>query len=110
MSEITKKDDPGLKYDMLYLGMTRPPTYLGVPLTAFLFETFGLVIVFLGTGSLPFLLLIVPVHGVLYLLGSSDPGRFDAWGKWVLTFGRMPNFLFWRAGSCSPLRLKSCEF
>lgn len=104
MSEISKEE---LQIDELFLGMTRPATYWGVPLVAFLLEMFTVIIVFLGSGNPLWLALALPIHFVLYLISATDPGRFDAWRLWLMTFGRTPNILFWRsAASYSPLRVK----
>lgn len=103
MSELNQD---GLEVDELYLGMTRPATVLGVPLTAFVAEVLVVALIFLAIGNVIWLALFAPIHAVLFLISSTDPGRFSSWAMFIKTFGRSTNWLFWKATSFSPLRLK----
>jgi type IV secretion system protein VirB3 len=89
--------------DPLFAGLTRPATMWGIPLTAFVFEFMATVLIFLAVGKPLYLLLGVPIHGVLYLLSANDPGKFDAAWIWLITFGRCLNRKHWEGASFSPL-------
>ncbi|MES9906755.1 MAG: VirB3 family type IV secretion system protein [Sedimenticola sp.] len=63
----------------LFLGMTRPPMFAGVTFNAFVLNSGFSIIVFLGTGELPWILIGVPFHLISYLICEKDPNLFDAW-------------------------------
>ena len=94
--------DEIIKVDTLFVGMTRPATVWGVPYTAVAMEAMAVAIIFLAIGNPLYLLLAVPIHGVLYLVGSSDPGVFDSIMVWVQTTARCLNTRYWGASSFSP--------
>lgn len=103
---MSEKNLNGLEVDELYLGMTRPATVFGVPLTAFVAEMLVVAVIFLAIGNALWLLLVVPVHAVLFLMSATDPGRFESWAMFFKTFGRCTNAMFWKSASYSPLRSK----
>ena len=92
--------------DPLFVGMTRPATVWGVPYTAVAMESVVVAIVFLAMGNPLYLLLAVPIHGILYLIGSSDSGVFDSIMVWIQTSARCMNRAFWGAASFSPGKVK----
>lgn len=92
--------------DPLFVGMTRPATVWGVPYSAVVIEAIIVSVIFLAIGNPLYLLLAVPIHGVLYLIGSADPGVFDSLMMWVKTTGRCLNTRFWGAASFSPGSVK----
>lgn len=97
----------GLIADPVYLGATRPPMKWGVTYTALLLNMVFTMEVFVVTKNLLTLLLAVPIHGLSALLCVRDARIFDLALLWCRT--RLPmlagNYLFWRAGSYSPLPL-----
>jgi len=94
--------DDTIAVDKLFVGMTRPATVWGVPYTAVAMESMAVAIIFLAAGNPLYLLLAVPMHGILYLVGSSDPGVFDSIMVWVQTAARCMNSRFWGAASFAP--------
>lgn len=92
--------------DVLFVGLTRPATAFGIPYAAFMIEFMAALIVFLGTGNPLHLSVIVPMHGILYLISAKDPQIFEAIAIWLKTSSRCVNFDFWGARSFSPLAVK----
>lgn len=92
--------------DVLFVAMTRPATVWGVPFSAFIIEFMGTVLIFLGVGNPVVLLSFIPIHAILYLVSSEDPGAFDSLFLWVQTFGLCLNRIFWGGASFSPLSPK----
>lgn len=95
-----------LHKDTLFVGLTRPTMVLGVPYLAFVVEVMGFCILFINASSFMHLLIILPVHMVLYLIGARDPGVFDSLYIWTKTYGRCRNMRFWGAASFSPLPVR----
>lgn len=97
----------GLIADPVYLGATRPPMKWGVTYTALLLNMVFTMEVFVVTKNLLTLLLALPIHGLCALLCARDARVFDLALLWCRT--RLPmlagNYLFWHAGSYSPLPL-----
>jgi type IV secretion system protein VirB3 len=89
--------------DELFVGLTRPTTMWGVPYTAFVIEFMVTTLVFLAVGNPLYLLLAVPVHGVLYAISASNPKAFEALYIWSKTIGRCRNNRFWGAASFAPV-------
>lgn len=89
--------------DTLFIGLTRPATMWGVPYIAFVIEFMVTTLIFLGVGNPVYLLLAVPIHGVLYLISAHDPGIFGSIFVWAKTIGRCRNSRFWGGASFSPL-------
>jgi type IV secretion system protein VirB3 len=102
-------DDVLIQVDPLFVGMTRPATVWGVPYTAVAMESMAIAIIFLAIGNPLYLALVVPVHGVLYLVAASDPGVFDTMKLWATTAGRCVNRRFWGAATFAPGKLKKWE-
>lgn len=92
--------------DPLFVGLTRPATMWGVPYHAFVVEFMTTTLIFLAVGNPLYLLLAVPIHGVLYLVTAHDPGAINAIFMWMQTIGRCRNSRFWGAASFSPLATK----
>lgn len=92
--------------DVLFVGLTRPATMLGIPLSAFVIEFMATGIIFLAVGNPLYLLLALPIHGVLYLISANDPGVFSSIMIWMKTLGKCRNTRFWEAASFSPLPTK----
>ena len=92
--------------DPLFVGLTRPATMWGIPYLAFVAEFMATTLIFLAVGNPLYLLLAVPIHGVMYLVSANDPGVFNSIFLWMKTFGRCRNTRFWNAASFSPLPTK----
>jgi type IV secretion system protein VirB3 len=96
-------DTEDVKTDDLFIALTRPPTIFGVPYGAAVLEAIVVLTVFLAIGNPLYLLLAVPVHGLLYAVGAADPRIFDALFLWLKTVGRCQNAGLWGAATFSPL-------
>ena len=92
--------------DVLFVGLTRPATMWGIPFLAFILEFMVTVLIFLAIGNPLYLLIAVPIHGILYLLSANDPGIFDSLYMWMKTVARCRNTRFWGSASFSPLSNK----
>ena len=99
-------DNNDIHIDPLFVGLTRPATVLGIPYIAFVIEFVSVTLVFLGVGNPLYMLLCVPIHGILYLISANDPGVFNSIYLWMRTLGRCRTSRFWGAASFSPLASK----
>jgi type IV secretion system protein VirB3 len=89
--------------DPLFVGLTRPATMWGVPYTGVVIEVLLVAIVFLAMGNPLYLLLALPIHGILYAIGSHDPGIFDSIAMSAKTVWKCRNAGFWNgAASFAP--------
>lgn len=99
-------DEEDVITDPLFVGLTRPTTMFGIPFMAFIGEFMATVLIFLAVGNPIYLILAVPIHGILYLVSVNDPGAFDSIYIWFITNGKCRNTHFWGANSFSPLSVK----
>jgi len=95
-----------LHKDLLFVALTRVPTIMGIPYMAFVLEVMFASIIIIMVGKPHYLLLVVPVHAVLYLISARDPRIFPEIEIWLKTAGRCLNRGFWGATSFSPLSTK----
>ena len=106
-TQIAIDRNAGLIADPVFLGATRPPMKWGVTYSALLLNMVFTMEAFVITKNLLVLLVALPIHGLSALLCARDPRVFDLAFLWCRT--RLPmlagNYLFWRAGSYSPLEL-----
>jgi type IV secretion system protein VirB3 len=95
----------GLRADVLFVGVTRPPMQFGVTYSALLVNLMFTMELFLLTKQLLTLLIALPIHGVCLLLCARDARFFDLLMLWVRTRGPavVANLRHWKAGSYSPL-------
>ena len=99
--------DVTVTVDPLFVGLTRPATIYGIPYEAFVVEFVLVAILFLAVGDIFYLLLIVPLHGVMYLVGGQNHAAFGSLKVWQMTKGQCKNTPFWGgAASFSPLASK----
>ena len=104
MNQSDHAEHDTLTVDPLFVGLTRPATVLGIPYEAFVVEIVLVTVIFLGVGDPFYMLLIVPLHMVLYLISSQNPNAFGSIRIWTMTKGRCKNTQFWGgAASYSPL-------
>ena len=99
-------DTDDINTDVLFVGLTRPATMWGVPYIAFVIEFMAVTLIFLAVGNPFYLLLVLPVHGVMYLISANDPGIFNSIFIWMKTTGKCRNSRFWGGASFSPLPMK----
>lgn len=97
------EDNEIITVDSLFVGLTRPATLYGVPYFAAIFEFMITVIFFLMHGNPLSLLVIIPVHGILYVISAADNNIFNAVALWAVTSSRCQNRFFWGSASFSPL-------
>jgi len=102
---MTRKSQ-SLHKDTLFVGLTRPAMVLGVPYIGFVIEVIGASVFFINSPSLLSMLGVLPVHGVMYLIGAHDPGVFESIYMWTKTYGRCRNMRFWGGASFSPLPMR----
>lgn len=95
-------DQEDVMTDDLFVGLTRPATMWGIPYHAFIVEFMVTTLVFLAVGNPLYLLLAAPIHGVLYLISSSNPRVFGEIAIWMAVNSRCVNSRFWGAPSFSP--------
>lgn len=101
------EQDVTVTVDPLFVGLTRPATILGVPYEAFVVEFVLVSVIFLGVGDPFYMLLLAPLHAVLYLVSAQNPNAFGSIMIWSRTKGRCRNTHFWGgAASFSPLATK----
>ncbi len=99
-----REGDHDVYVDPLFVGLTRPATIWGIPYEAFVIEFMIVTVIFLAVGDPFYMLLIVPVHAVLYLISAHDSNAFGSFFIWTKTIGRCKNTRFWcGAASFSPL-------
>lgn len=100
-------EDEAVDIDPLFIGMTRPPLVLGVPM-----EFFGINFIVFGIGFILFtalsskILFIVavtlPLHAIGYIATEKDPHWM---GVWITKFNKCPptrNRVHWRSNSYMP--------
>lgn len=91
-----------ISVDVLFVGLTRPATIFGIPMGAFVFELCAITCLFIGVGNPLYMLLVLPIHGVLYAISFKDPGMFDDISLFFKTLSLCLNFRFWGCRSFSP--------
>ena len=99
------KDNPNL--DPLFVGMTRPPLVLGVPM-----EFFGINFILFGIGmiafaslsgkALFFLCVCIPLHIAAYILTEKEPHWMSIYITKLTWCGRIQNRAFWKSNSYKP--------
>lgn len=100
---MSQHEEQDVQTDLLFVGLTRPATVLGVPYIAFVVEFMATALIFLAVGNPVYLLLAAPIHAILYLISANDPGIFGSVFVWMKTTARCRNSRFWSAASFSPL-------
>lgn len=98
----TDQQEEDVTTDELFVGLTRPATICGIHYYAAVAEIVATGIIFLVAGNPFYLLLILPVHGVLYLISASNPRGFNELASWMQTSARCVNSRHWKATSFSP--------
>ena len=93
--------------DPLFIGLTRPPLVLGVPIM-----WFGLNFMFFGVGLIAFtgligkflwlVLVSVPLHLFGYWMTTKDAHWMSVFTAWTRHAGPTRNKSFWKSNSFSP--------
>jgi type IV secretion system protein VirB3 len=99
-------EDEELQVDPLFGGMTRTPVWKGVPYWACIMSAVLVYITFIVSHNPFMLVLYLVLHGILYAIGSHDPGVYDDVRLWLLTSARCFNVKLWKAKSFSPCQTK----
>ena len=100
---------PDLIVNPVFVGLTRPATVLGVTYITFVIEFIGVAFIFLATANPLWLALLVPVHGLMYMVSAHDQARASNWMLAVITKGRCLNRLYWRSSAFSPATPKRVQ-
>lgn len=88
--------------DPVFVGLTRPTTMFGVQFEAFIVNFMFSTMVFLGTGNPLHILVMLPIHGLFYVISLKDPRIFSLVMMKVKSLGYCRNRVFWKANSYSP--------
>lgn len=104
-------EEPGIRSDPLFGGLTRPPTYLGLPIEALVAIMFVSVVSFLVASMIDTgvewkvfpLGLGVVLYAVARLLCAADPRVFRYIGLRLKTKALHRSRAHWRCGSYSPV-------
>lgn len=104
-------DESGIRSDPLFGGLTRPPTFLGLPIEAVLTIMFVAVVSFLiaamvnaGVAWKVFPLgLGIVMYAVSRLICAGDPRAFRYMIMHMRTKSLHRSHLYWKSGSYSPL-------
>ena len=100
MSQSISQADPVM--DPLVLGLSRPPTIMGVPYAAALLNAVVTMTVFIAFSNLLFLLIAVPVHLVLVVLSLIDVRFLDIAMVVASKCPRSMNRVYWGTQSYAP--------
>jgi type IV secretion system protein VirB3 len=102
MSYDNEKD-----YDPLFVGMTRPPIVMGVPM-----EFFGINFIIFGIGMIAFaslsakalfvLLICLPLHVFGYIATEKEPHWMSIYLTKLTKCGPIQNRGFWKSNSYKP--------
>lgn len=105
---MDSRRNQGLTSDPLFVGLTRPAMRWGVTYSGLVVNVVLTMQTFIITKNLVWLLLFVPIHGVLALVCRVEPRFFDLlqlWGRTSALAWLAGSARYWRASSYSPLRL-----
>lgn len=92
-----------LQVQPVFLGATRPTMLFGVTLDFFVANIVLAATVFFGTGNMFWMLLIVPLHGIAWVLCRNEPRMLSLVGMWSKTKGACLTRAYWKASSTAPL-------
>jgi len=86
----------------IVIGLTKPAMMYGVPYSLFVIEAMLVMIVFIGTHNLLAFLLMIPVHGIGYVLTVRDNRFADVLMVSLSRCQRTLNRGFWGGDSYGP--------
>ena len=100
-------DEDQIDIDPLFIGMTRPPIVMGVPM-----EFFGINFILFGIGMIAFLSLTgkflfilcvcVPLHFAAYIATEKEPHWMKIFVTKYTKCGPTRNRIYWRSNSYKP--------
>jgi type IV secretion system protein VirB3 len=99
-----EREEEDVITDDLFVGLTRAATILGIPYAAFVVEFMATTLIFLGVGNPLYLLMALPIHGILYLISANNPRVFGEIAVWMAVNSRCVNARYWGGASFSPRR------
>lgn len=85
--------------DPLFIGMTRPPMIAGVTFLFMGMNAFTVAFIYVIAKNPLILLLMLPIHGVGYLLCLKDPRLLDVIVKRAQKSSGVPNVKYWAGKS-----------
>lgn len=88
-----------LRRDTLFVALTRPQMFAGVPYSFFVINAVIAVELFLVFRTLWVLLAALVIHGVGMLVSLHEPRFTDLWLTRVRTCPRVKNYKHWRCNS-----------
>jgi len=91
-----------LQHDLVFQGLTRATTMYGVQYEAFIVYFMLASLVFLAMGNPLYLLLVLPLHGLCYVMSLKDERIFSLLVLKIQSMGACRNRHFWKANSYSP--------
>lgn len=100
---MSTEENDLITVDPLFVGLTRPSTLFGIPYMAAVSEFMFTAIFFLGHGNPISVLMIIPLHAVLYAVSAADPNVFNSIALWSKTNALCQNRMYWKVTSFSPL-------
>jgi len=87
MSELNR-----LQNDPVFLGLTRPPMFLGVTYSWAMMELFGMVLYFIvKTDFADIAVCAIILHGTGYYVSSKDPNFVPVMKAWLETYSKCRN-------------------
>lgn len=102
MENNAQWEEDDIDVDSLTVGLTRPAKVGGVPMKPFMLGMLIGVLVFTSAGNPIYLLIDVPVYGILRLISASNPRIFSEVAAWIRVNARCRNRVFWGVASFSP--------
>lgn len=100
-------DEDQVDIDPLFIGMTRPPIFWGVPM-----EFFGINFIIFGVGIIAFtsllaklgfvILICVPLHVIAYVLTEREPHWMGIYLIKMAKCAPTRNRIFWKTNSYKP--------
>lgn len=81
--------------DPLFIGMTRPPMIAGVTFLFMGLNAFSVAFIYVILKNPLILLIMLPIHGVGYLLCLKDPQLLDVIVKRAQKSSGVPNIKYW---------------
>ncbi len=100
-------EEERVEIDPLFIGMTKPPVVMGVPM-----EFFGINFIIFGVGMILFMSLsskviffvsvILPIHAIGYIATEKDPQWMRVWLTKLNKCAPTRNKRFWKSNSYQP--------
>lgn len=92
-----------MEKDTLFLALTRPPSFRGVPFEGFLVNMILSFFVGLWLGNPFYWLVGVAIHFPMRVIASKDHNFFRVWRLWMATKGQSIGGDLWGGSSLAPM-------